>query len=81
MNVRVRLFAAVRQAAACDCMEVSLPDGATIAELRRSVAQQVPELSRLIERATFAVDAEYAADTAEIPSEADVACIPPVSGG
>jgi len=81
MNVRVRLFAAARQAAGSDWLEVQLSEQATVGQLRRRLAEQSPPLASLLQRATFAVDAEYAGDTAKIPAGAEVACIPPVSGG
>ncbi len=81
MNVRVRLYAAARQAAGCDHLDVALPDGATVGQLRSSLVEQLPQIAELISRVMFAIDADYAADTASIPPDADVACIPPVSGG
>lgn len=81
MNVRVRLFAAARQAAGCDRLEVDMPRGSTIGQLRRRLAEEVPQLCGLVERVMFAIDAEYATDREEIPAHAEVACIPPVSGG
>ncbi len=81
MNVRVRLFAAARQAAGCETVELDLPQGATIGELRRRLAGQLPQMSGLVGQVMFAVDAEYARDSDEIAPGADVACIPPVSGG
>ena len=81
MNVRVRLFAAARAAAGRDRLELRLPEGTTIGQLRRRLAVEIPQLSGLIEQAMFAVDTEYAGDGDEIPPNADVACIPPVSGG
>src|SRR5262249_34233926 len=38
MNVRVRLFARAREIAAADAIEVSVPPGATVGELRRRLA-------------------------------------------
>ena len=81
MNVRVRLFAAARQAAGRDAVDVELPEGATIAQLRRRLAREVPQVSHLLRGALFAIDTEYAADRDTIHAAADVACIPPVSGG
>ena len=81
MNVRVRLFAAARQAAGCETVELDLPQGATIGELRRRLAGQLPQMSGLLGQVMFAIDTEYARDSDEIRPGADVACIPPVSGG
>ena len=81
MNVRVRLFAAAREAAGRDLLTLELPEGAKIAQLRRRLEEEVPGLASLIGQIMFAMDAEYAADGREIPPQAEVACIPPVSGG
>ncbi len=81
MNVCVRLFAAARQAAGQDRLELELPEGATVGDLRRALSGQLPELAELVRRAMFAVDTEYAPDDRTLPRDAEVACIPPVSGG
>jgi molybdopterin converting factor subunit 1 len=81
VNVQVRLFAAARQAAGCETVELDLPQGATIGELRRRLAGELPKMSGLVGQVMFAIDTEYARDSDEIRPGADVACIPPVSGG
>ena len=81
MNVRVRLFAGAKQAAGCDLLEVELPQRSTVGHLRRRLASEVPQLYGLLQHVMFAIDAEYAGDTEEIPADAEVAIIPPVSGG
>lgn len=81
MKVQVRLFAAARQAAGSSTVELELPVGATVGQLRDRLAGEFPQLSALVRQAMFAVDAEYVRDGVEIRPGADVACIPPVSGG
>ncbi len=81
MKVHVRLFAAAKQAAGSDRVDLELPDGATVGQLRRHLIEEFPQMSALIAQVMFAVDAQYAPDSKEIRPEADVACIPPVSGG
>jgi molybdopterin converting factor small subunit len=81
VNVRVRLFAVARQAAGRDAVEVELPEGATIAELRDRLAIEIPPLTGLLRHMTFAIDAQYVPLGAVLHPGADVACIPPVSGG
>ncbi len=81
MRIRVRLFAVARDAADRDSVELDLPEGATIALLRSRLGSQIPELSGLVGQMMFAIDTKYADDAAPIPPDADVACIPPVSGG
>ncbi len=81
MRIRVRLFAVARQTAGSDSVEIDLPDGATIGQLRLALARQVPALTTAVEHATFAMNTQYAADETTIHPDAEVACIPPVSGG
>jgi molybdopterin synthase sulfur carrier subunit len=81
VNVRIRLFAAVRQAVGSDHVDVEMPDGATVGQLRRRLVELFPQLSDLGRLLMFAVGARVASDATPIPRDADVACIPPVSGG
>jgi len=81
MIVRVRLFAAARQLAGRDVIDVTLPEGGTIAALRTEMFSQYPALAPLARAAMFSVGAEYADDAMLLEEGADVACIPPVSGG
>jgi molybdopterin converting factor subunit 1 len=81
MNVRVRLFAAVRQIAGQASVEVDLPEEATIAQLRARLAREFPATAALLAQALFAIDVQYARDSDKIRPGAEVACIPPVSGG
>ncbi len=81
MKVRVRLFAVARQAAGRDSIELELPEGATIGELRSQLAAQMSALGGLWGQMLFALGTRYADDDSVISPGADVACIPPVSGG
>ena len=81
MRVHVQLFAVARQRAGRHVVEVVLPDGATVADLRSVIAEAVPSLAPLLGSIRFAVNADYADDTTVIPPGADLAAIPPVSGG
>ena len=81
MRIRVRLFAVAKQAARRDAVDLDLPQGATIRDLRRQLGSRIPQLSGLVGQMMFAVNTHYADDATTIPPGADVACIPPVSGG
>jgi molybdopterin converting factor subunit 1 len=81
MIVRVRLFAAPRELAGTAEVEVELPEGSTVADLRMALARQIPVLAPVLPHARFALAADFAAETARVPAGAEVACIPPVSGG
>ena len=81
MNVSVKLFAIAKDLAGRDTVEVPLPDGSNVGDLRRSLGETVPELSDLVDHVLFAIGTDYADDATIIPAGADVVCIPPVSGG
>ena len=82
MIVRVKLFAVARQRAGQDLVEVEVPSaGATVADLRRAVVNRCPALADVLPHAKIAVNGDYAADASPLPANAEVALIPPVSGG
>jgi molybdopterin synthase sulfur carrier subunit len=81
MKLTVKLFAAARELAGQDAVEVDLSAGATIGDMRRQLKKQFPPLAPLLPHAMFAVDAEYVTDNTPAPENAEIACIPPVSGG
>jgi sulfur-carrier protein len=81
MIVRVRLFAVAKQLAQADFVELDLPADATVGLLRRRLAECCAPLAPLASYVLFAVDRRYATDETILGSEAEVACIPPVSGG
>jgi molybdopterin converting factor subunit 1 len=81
MRVEVKLFAVARQRTGCSTIEVDLPAGSTVAALRAAIVKQHPALADLLPHARLAIDSEYASDAQPIPPAAEIAIIPPVSGG
>lgn len=81
MIVQLQLFAVARQLVGSGSVAVQLPEGGTVADLRRALAVQCPELADIVRHVNFAVNAGYASDATPIGENAEVACIPPVSGG
>ena len=81
MMVRVKLFAAAKQVAKTESIEIDLPAPATVLALRTAMSERYPQLAHVLKHAMIAVNREYAGNAAPIPDDAEVACIPPVSGG
>jgi molybdopterin synthase catalytic subunit len=81
MTVTVKLFARARDLAGADAVRVELPQGATVAGLRRELARAHPALAGLLARCAVAVDAEFARDGDVLAEGAEIALLPPVSGG
>lgn len=80
-TVVVKLFAGAKQVAGAPVVELELKSNATVADLRAALVDRYPDLALLVRRAMIAVDCEFAQDTCVIPAKAEVALIPPVSGG
>ena len=81
MRVDVNLFAVARQLAGTSRLQLELPPEATVADLRDRLIQQVPGLEPMTDQLRFAVDQDYVDSTVKIKPDAQIACIPPVSGG
>lgn len=77
----IHFFARARDLAGADHLEIELTPGATVADLRRCVAERCPRLAELLGRCAIAVDNEFASDELALPAAAEVAVLPPVSGG
>jgi molybdopterin converting factor subunit 1 len=79
--MNVLLFARARDLIGVDRIDVEMPDPATIGELRRRLMRLYPKLAGLVEKSAFALNDEFADDQALILPGAEVALLPPVSGG
>ena len=81
MQINVKLFAAARELAGGESIMVELPTGATVTALRQALMERLPGARELLARSMFAIDCDYAADDKGLEPSAEIACIPPVSGG
>lgn len=81
LTCSIRLFARARDLAETNVIEVVVPQPATVADVRRAMASQYPQLAPISGALLVAVNAAYAADADLLPPGAEVACFPPVSGG
>lgn len=81
MTLNILLFAGLRDLAGSSTVAVELPTNATVAELRQQLAAVHPQLAVLLARSRVAMNMEFAVDDSLIPHGAEIAVIPPVSGG
>ncbi|MFM7150117.1 MAG: molybdopterin converting factor subunit 1 [Gemmataceae bacterium] len=81
MLIRVLLFARIKEMFASSSLEIELPEGATVGELRQVLIDRTPHLKPLLDRCRIAVDSEFAIDLLPIQPHNEIALIPPVSGG
>jgi molybdopterin synthase catalytic subunit len=82
VTVTVRLFAILRDRAGRDSIELRLPEGATVADALRALAD-TPGLADPLARLTvrMAVNRDYADAETALASGDELALVPPVSGG
>jgi molybdopterin converting factor small subunit len=79
-HLTILLFAGVAELAGQRELSLAWPGG-TVADLRSLLRQQLPAAEALLARCAIAVGERYCLDDEQVPPEADVAVIPPVSGG
>ena len=80
MPVTVLYFAVAREASGMESESLAAWP-ATVGELRAALAARHPALARVLHRCRLAVNQEFAQDGDPVPDGAEVAVIPPVSGG
>ena len=81
MTLQVSLFAQVRMALDRSQIEVSLSDGATVADLVEQLRSQFPKIAPNLPSCRVAVGVEYASADTPLADGDDIALIPPVQGG
>ena len=80
-HIKVLLFATLRDRAGAKAIEVNIPDGATVQDLKTHIASGYPNLKKSMEMVVVSINREFAFDENIIPRGAEVAMFPPVSGG
>lgn len=79
-RLRISLFAGLAELAGGRVVEIDWPGG-TVADLVAAVAAARPAVAPLLARSAVAIDHRHAAADATVLPGADVAILPPVSGG
>lgn len=81
MKVLVLAFASAGDALGASRREIALAEGSTLADLRALLDREHPALKALWPRLAVAVDGELAPADTPLEDGAEVALLPPVSGG
>jgi molybdopterin synthase catalytic subunit len=81
VDVTVRLFASYREAVGASQVQLPLPEDADGAALWTALVDRYPGLRKLPPPAGYAINDEYVAGNRPLRGAAEVALIPPVSGG
>lgn len=80
-QVRVIFFAILKEKAGLAEVDLDLPAGATVRDLRQQLQLRFPQLATGRANLLVAVNQAYAFDDEPVPDGAEVAVFPPVSGG
>jgi molybdopterin synthase catalytic subunit len=81
MRIRLLAFASASDALGAPELEIELAPGTRVGDLRRELGARFPALSPLLARLAVAIDGQIAGDTQALADGAEVALLPPVSGG
>ena len=81
MNITVLFFAQARERAGCASASIELPEGSTVADALAAIGRVHPGLEPLWPHLAVAVDGRLAGAEVALPAGAELALLPPVSGG
>jgi molybdopterin synthase catalytic subunit len=81
MQVRVRLFATLRQMAGWSEREIEVPEGSTVGDLMARLEETYPALALKGRTLYAAVNQEYTRGERQLAPGDEIALLPPVSGG
>ncbi len=81
MHIRVRYFAALREAVGQEDEAIELPEGADVAAARAALAERHPELVAILPRCVAAVNRAYVTSEATLVPYDELVFVPPLGGG
>ncbi len=86
MKVDIQLYGAFRQCDATGHIQLEVSDACTVEALRQALAKHLSQHcpgfhSGLLQHSAFADATQILSDTQQLPSHAQLAILPPVSGG
>ena len=80
-RIKILFFATIRDKAGTKSVELNIPNEMTVQALKEKLANEYPNLKDSLKVVLVSVNQEYSFDDAIIPSNAEIALFPPVSGG
>jgi MoaD family protein len=81
MEIKVKFFAAPREALGKSEIEMTMSEGATVADLIERLKTEHPILRAYTRFLSVAVNKAYVGWETELHDGDEVACLPPVGGG
>jgi molybdopterin converting factor subunit 1 len=81
VKVTVLLFAQARERAGCANVSIELPEGSRVADALDLIERRLPALEGLRPHLAVAVNGRLAQPESPLAADAELALLPPVSGG
>lgn len=81
MKITLLAFATASEAIGCRELDLELPDDSRLEDLHQTLVERYPDLTPLWPRLAIAINGELAKPDSTLPPGAEVALLPPVSGG
>ena len=81
MKIKVKFFAAYKEAVGRDGVDMDMKQGSDVSQLLEAVKSMHPAIGDLIEPLIVSVNKEYATFDTILKDGDEVALLPPVSGG
>ena len=80
-HIKLLFFATIRDRAGAKSLELDIPADMTIMGLKEKLSTDFPNLKESMKSVLITINREYAFDEAIVPTNAEIALFPPVSGG
>jgi len=80
-EITILFFASLRERAGAKEIRLSLPEDARVSDLKEQLQEKFPALGPALPTSLVSINREFAFDEDPIPTGAEVALFPPVSGG
>jgi molybdopterin converting factor subunit 1 len=81
MMISVQLFARARELVGTERILLAVPEEAVVADVRRELARMYPNMAGLVHRSAVAMNDDIVEDHCVVTAGAELALLPPVSGG
>ena len=81
MMISVQLFARARELLGAERILLAVPEEAVVADVRRELARMYPNMAGLVHRSAVAMNDDIVEDHCVVTAGAELALLPPVSGG
>ena len=81
IHVRLLFFARARELSGCERMDLELAPGATLADVVQRLCEAQPAIRDYVQHCRLSINEEFESLETRVPDDAEIALIPPVSGG